>query len=156
MNRKLILGLLIIIGLCFPLIKVAGACPAECPCLSGDCEGGLVPCGRSCDDPTTDVCECCPCTLCHLFVLFKRVVDFVFLNIVLPLGVLMIVIGGVMLLTAAGDPGRINQGKSVIKAVIIGLVIIFIAWLIVNTVITFLTPADSPLQSWNTIDCPVP
>jgi len=134
-------------------------CPDECPCGSGTCppelRGGLVPCGKNCDDPCTKSCECCPCTLCHLFVLFKRIVDFLTLNIIFPLAVLMIVVGGVMFLTAGGDPGRIGGAKKILTATVIGLAIILAAWLIVDTVITFLTPASSPFQNWSTIDCPL-
>jgi len=115
-----------------------------------------VPCGRMCDDPNTDICECDPCTLCHLFVLFKKIVDFLTLNIISPLAVLMIVVGGVMFLTAAGDPGRIGTAKKILTAVVIGLCIVFLAWLIVDTIITFLTPAGSPFQNWSEINCPVP
>jgi len=67
----------------------------------------------------------------------------------------MIVVGGVMFLTAAGDPGRIGTAKKILTSVVIGLFIIFLAWLIVDTVITFLTPAGSPFQNWSTINCPV-
>jgi len=138
-------------------------CPDVCPCsLGGDCPpellGGLVPCGRGCNDPCTKECECCPCTLCHLFVLFKRIVDFLTLYILFPLAVLMIVVGGVMFLTAAGDPGRIGTAKKILTAVVIGLVIIFLAWLIVDTIISFLTtgsPFEALFKQWNTINCPI-
>jgi hypothetical protein len=133
-------------------------CPAamKCPTCPEELQGGLVPCGRSCDDPCTAECECAPCTLCHLFVLAKRVIDFLTLNILFPLAVLMIVIGGVMFLTAAGDPGRIGTAKKILTSVVIGLVIIFLAWLIVDTIIMFITKSGSPFQNWTTIDCPVP
>jgi len=87
--------------------------------------------------------------------LFKRIVDFLTLNIIFPLAVLMIVVGGAMFLTAGGDPGRIGGAKKILTATVIGLAIILAAWLIVDTVITFLTPAGSPFQNWSTIDCPV-
>jgi len=87
--------------------------------------------------------------------LFKRIVDFLTLNIIFPLAVLMIVVGGAMFLTAGGDPGRIGGAKKILTATVIGLAIIFLAWLIVDTVITFLTPAGSPFQNWSTINCPV-
>ncbi len=130
-------------------------CPAEIPCKNGSCEGGLVPCGRSCDDPCTKNCECAPCTLCHLFVLFKRIIDFITLYILFPIGVLMFVVGGVTFLTAAGDPGRITSGKKIITAAIIGLLIVFIAWLVVDTIIYFLVPAGSQFLDWSTIECSV-
>ena len=68
----------------------------------------------------------------------------------------MIVAGGVMFLTAGGDPGRIGSAKKILTATVIGLAIILAAWLIIDTVIMFLVPSSSPFQSWETIDCPVP
>jgi hypothetical protein len=133
-------------------------CPAamKCPTCPEELIGGLVPCGRTCDDPCTAECECAPCTLCHLFVLFKRIVDFATINILFPLAVLMIVVGGVMFLTAAGDPGRIGTAKKILSSVAIGLLIIFLAWLIVDTIIMFITKSDSPFRNWKEIDCPLP
>ena len=146
---------------CESTVPCSCSCPAgiscsPCPDPTGkQCEGGLVPCGRKYDDPCTKNCECTPCTLCHIFVLFKRIVDFVTIDIIFPLAILMIVVGGVMLLTAGGDPGRIGGARKILTATIIGLVIILAAWLIVDTVIMFLVPASSPFQNWNTINCPL-
>jgi hypothetical protein len=128
----------------------------KCPTCSEQLIGGLVPCGRTCDDPCTAECECEPCTLCHLFVLFKRIVDFLAKDILFPLAVLMIIIGGVMFLTAAGSPERIGTAKKILTSTVMGLVIIFLAWLIVDTIIMVLTPANSPFRNWNEIDCPLP
>ena len=132
-------------------------CPPACP-------GGLVPCGRSCDDPTTEIVESAPCTLCHLFVLFKRIVDFLTVNVVFPLTVLMFVVGGVIFLTAAGSPERITQGRNILTTAAIGLIIMLIAWLIVNTVLVSTTTGHLPRpgevgtilgKPWNKIECPV-
>jgi hypothetical protein len=131
-------------------------CPPSCSCPNNQCQGGLVTCGRNCDNPCTATCECCSCTLCHLFVMLKRIIDTVTLYIIIPVGILMAVIGGVLLLTSSGDPERVRQGKTVLKAAAIGLVIFFSSWLIVNTVIVLFTPAGSPFQNWYTITCPVP
>ena len=132
-------------------------CPAwiTCPVCPEELQGGLVPCGRMCDDPCTAECECAPCTLCHLFVLFKRIIDFLAKDVLFPLAVLMIVVGGVMFLTAAGDPGKMGTAKKILTSVVIGLVIIFLAWLIVDTIIMFITKSGSPLQNWKTINCPI-
>ena len=61
-------------------------CPAwiTCPVCSEELQGGLVPCGRNCDDPCTPECECAPCTLCHLFVLLKRIIDFLAEDVLFP------------------------------------------------------------------------
>jgi len=125
--------------------------PAECP-------GGLVPCGRSCDDPTTSVREDTPCSFCHIFYLTKNIIDFVLVKIVFPLAVLLLVVGGAMFLLAAGDPGKVNQGKSIMKAVVIGLLIIVAAWVIVNTFFVIIDVSDwTGLEGgWFTIICTLP
>jgi len=142
----------------FGIVKAVGK--GFCPYL----EGGLVPCGRQTDDPKTlNVCECYPCELCHLFILFKRVVDFLTINIIVPLAILMIVIGGIMFLTAAGDPGRISGGKKILTAAVIGFAIFFLAWMIVNTIVFFTSEGRLPLpgeigkifgKPWYEIACP--
>ena len=84
---------------------------------------GLVPCG----EPGN------PCKLCHFFVMFDRIVDFVLIDIVPPIAALMLVIGGVMFFTAAGDPGKLTKAKSLLTSVVFGLIIVYGAWLIINT-----------------------
>jgi len=125
--------------------------PAECP-------GGLVPCGRSCDNPDTSIREDHPCSLCHIFYLTKNIIDFVLVKIVFPLAVLLLVVGGAMFLLAAGDPGKVNQGKSIMKAVVIGLLIIVAAWVIVNTFFVIIDVSDwTGLEGgWFTIICTLP
>jgi hypothetical protein len=133
--------------------------PVTGPGIVHEClYGGLVPCGRLVDDPNTPgIDETAACTLCHFFVLAKRTVDeFLIPYIIFPVGVLIVLIGGIIWLTASGDPGRISQGKKILFGAIIGIVIVLAAWLIVDLIITFITPAASPFQSWGTINCPVP
>ena len=66
----------------------------------------LVPCGLSGDDPETSIYENCPCTLCHFFILFKNIIDFVLIRIVPAVAVLMLVIGGIMFFGAGENPAR--------------------------------------------------
>jgi hypothetical protein len=122
----LLFGILIIIGigLFYSLSPVTGNA-ASAP-RSG-CPTGLVPCGG----------KDCPCTLCDFFVMFKNIVySFVFL--IVPLvAVLMILIGGFMYIIAFINPSEggsetLNRAKSVFKSVVVGLFIVFGAWLIVN------------------------
>jgi len=120
--------------------------------------GGLVPCGRRSDEPRTPEFESCPCRLCHFLVLGDKIVDFTLLYLVIPLAILLIVVGGAILLTAAGSPEKVRSGKTILKTTIIGLVIIFAAWLIVNTILIFIGVADwTGLKTgWWQIKCPVP
>lgn len=131
-------------------------CPLPCP-------GGLVPCGRHCDDPDTLVREDVPCTLCHLFVLLKRLTDFALKNILFPAAVLMLVIGGAMFLSAGGSPEKIVTAKNLLFTTIMGIIIVLASWLIVNTFLYFLTKETTPGgvtailgNPWNQINCPVP
>lgn len=103
---------------------------------------GLVPCGLSVDDPNQPGDQARPCTFCDFFVLFENIVDFVLFQIVPPLAVLIVVIGGVMFLLAAENPARVQQAKNILTTVAIGLLIIYGAWLIVNLFFVTIGVAD--------------
>jgi len=87
-------------------------------------EQGLVPCGGSGQES---------CKLCDIFTMFDRIVDFVMLTLVPPLAALMLVVGGVMFFTAAGDSGKLTSAKSLLTSVIFGLVIVYGSWLVINS-----------------------
>src|SRR3989338_2975112 len=107
---------------------------------------GLVPCGRSIDEPTTGINESDPCQLCHIFVLFENIVNFLLLGdplngvlpIVLDIAIIMIVWAGLMFMFAymgGGGPGGINKAKSLLTSVLIGLLIVYGGWIVVNTIL---------------------
>lgn len=52
-----------------------------------------------------------------------------------------------------GDPKAFKDAWDGILKGIIGIVIMFSAWLIIATVIRFFARADSPIQFWNEIQC---
>jgi type IV secretory pathway VirB2 component (pilin) len=108
----------------------------------------LVPCGGSGQDP---------CKLCHLFVLFDNIVKFVLFDIVPPIAILMVVIGGVMFFAAVGDPAKIGKATSLLTAVVIGLVIIYGAWLLINLFFSLIGVAEwtGLKEGWFKIDCPI-
>lgn len=91
---------------------------------------GLVPCGTS----TTR-----PCTICDTGVLVINVTNFLIYAIAVPLASLMIVIGGIMLMVGSASEERVRAGKKILTNALIGIVIVFIAWLFVDTVIKVLT-----------------
>jgi len=120
----------------------------------------LVPCGRKADSNLTDdIDETAPCTLCHLFVLAQRILNFIMWQIAPVLAVLVIAWGGFKMLTAGANPGRRQEGIKSIQTAVIGLLIVFTAWVIVNEVLLFFAPAVKEgglkgLQSpWNQISC---
>ncbi|MFZ2187071.1 MAG: pilin [Candidatus Moraniibacteriota bacterium] len=56
------------------------------------------------------------------------------LSLVGVLGIIMLVIGGIMYLTAAGDEDRIDTGKDIVKYAIIGIVVALAALIIVTQI----------------------
>jgi hypothetical protein len=120
---------------------------------------GLVPCGGKGEHP---------CQLCDFFVLFKNIIDFLLLKIVPPLAVLMLAIGGFMYIFAyfspgealsgggKGGPALLSQAKKTLTAVVYGLIIIFAAWIIVNTFFQIIGVEEwTNLKTWWQIkSCP--
>jgi len=108
---------------------------------------GLVPCGKSEKGPDEDEGVTKPCQLCHLFVMLNGIINFVLIDILPWVVILMILIAGVMFYFAGGNPSLLLQAKKLITSVVIGLTIIFCSYLIIGTVLTVLG-----VQHWTTLD----
>jgi type IV secretory pathway VirB2 component (pilin) len=110
------------------------------------CSGPIVPCGN---DATH------PCQFCDLFVVFNNLIKFLLFCLVPPFAVAGIVVAGVYLIFSGGNPTMINQGRDVIKAVIIGLLIVFCAWLLINLFFSFIGVASwtNLQEGWFKINC---
>jgi hypothetical protein len=66
------------------------------------------------------------------------VIQFLFvIAVVLALGFL--VFGGIKWITSGGDKGGVEAARNMIIAAIIGLIIVFLAYVVLNLVLTFLT-----------------
>lgn len=144
-----------------PAAKMACKChkdegtPGETKCTR---TGALVPCGRNCDDPTTNNNECCACNFCHIFLLIKRIIDFLS-----PMAAVVVVVmfltGGIMFITAAGNPDKITKARKALTSAVIGFAIVLLSWSIVNIVIAFATGhvkggiATIYGMKWNEINC---
>jgi len=99
-----------------------------------EAETGLVPCGTL-KDSEGNIQN--PCKVCHLMTGIKGLVDWGVNTLAVPVAVAMVVYGGVMM-TVAGvstNPGNIEKGRNAIKYAIEGMVIVFAAWLIVDTIL---------------------
>lgn len=83
------------------------------------------------------------CTICHIGVLVINFTKILMLAIALPAVALLVAISGIMILTAGGSEQRLKQGKDILRATIIGIIIVFLAWLAVDTVIKVLTLGGS-------------
>jgi|SRR3989338_11321664 len=101
---------------------------------------GLVPCSGP---------DCNPCSLLQLI---SNVVNFIVLDITMPLAGLLFLIGGIMMVAAGGSEERFKKGKKVFVDTVIGVLIILGSWVIVNTLITtFGSSVEGfvPINWWN-------
>ena len=121
-------------------------------CVNGECvpglSGGLVPCGRHTDDPTTFIDETQKCTFCHLLILGKRIADFLFKILISFVILFLIIAGGLMVIN------KIETGKMFFKVSIVGAMIATLSWLVVDLFFAYLTP-NTPFTSWNHALCDV-
>jgi len=70
--------------------------------------------------------------------LVDRLIQFGIFYIAIPVGVALIIYGGILMATSGGNTSRVQQGKTVIKSVVIGLVMAFGAFLLVRTIMRLL------------------
>jgi len=109
------------------------------------CQGSLVPCGG----------EGNPCQFCHIFVLINNIITLILTCLAPIVAGLMLVIGGLYLLAAGPSPENVSKAKSIITSAVIGLVIIFVAWVFLNTFLAAIGVADwTGLTTWWEIKCP--
>ncbi|MEK7636114.1 MAG: pilin [Patescibacteria group bacterium] len=123
---------------------------------------GLVPCGTL----TTSSCK-----LCDIFQLAKNLTDFfIYAGLMITAG--FIGYGGFLILTGSYSEEKTRHGKEVLTSAITGLLILLVAWLIVDTSIKVLkdVPVLGPgagsgasegllfnqLGPWNDIQCQNP
>ena len=109
--------------------------------------GGLVPCGGA-----------NPCTLCDLYHLLQHIVYFLMWNLAPVLAILVVAWGGFNILIAGGDASRKQVGIKAMKAAIIGLLIVFSAWVIINEFILFFAGGGSGTGTifsnpWTDVQC---
>ena len=110
---------------------------------------GLVPCGGP-GEPD--------CNICDFVVLFKNLFDFLVLQVTLPLATVMFILGGVYFLVSGANPQWRVNAKNIIRAAVVGILIVLFAWTIVAEVILFLAGTSQPSGfpwPWNDPQCTV-
>ncbi|MFH1582194.1 MAG: hypothetical protein ABIA08_00295 [bacterium] len=110
----------------------------------GTIKAAIVPCGESGN----------PCKLCHLFVMLDNILDFIFIDLIPPIAVLAILIGGIYFFVSSGNPQNIAKAKGILTAVAIGLLIIYGSWLLVNSFFLVIGVNEwTGLDSWFEYPC---
>lgn len=73
------------------------------------------------------------CKLCHLGLVVINITKILMLAIAIPAVGLLVAISGFIFMTAGGSPTQIERGKKILTATIVGALIVFLAWLGVDT-----------------------
>ena len=101
-------------------------------------------------------CQLGQCTLCHLFEMLNRIVNYILFCLIPPLAIFMLVIAGFLYIGAILEflPGgftTLGQAKRIFTSVVIGLFIAYAAWLLINLFLLALGYRN--VQNWWRIDC---
>ena len=113
--------------------------------VPGMAQAQLVPCGGE-GQPD--------CEFCHIFKLLDNIIKFVLQDLVPPIAILMFVIAGGMYFMAAEDPSKAGRAKSLLTSIVIGLLIIYGAYLLVGLFFTAIGVASwTGLENWFIYPC---
>ncbi|HIH49081.1 MAG: hypothetical protein UX07_C0023G0004 [Parcubacteria group bacterium GW2011_GWA2_45_30] len=101
------------------------------------------------------------CTICDLFKLIQNILNFAWIYITFPVAALMLAIGGFMMLVPglSGEKGAgsYSKGKKIITNALLGIVIVFMAWLGIDTIMKavhgFQYNEGGGFGPWNAIQC---
>ncbi len=124
---------------------------------------GMVPCGRclpsdnyynayldtvhSCESGTAFI----PCTLCHTFIIFDRIISFVLGMLIPALALLAIVGAGVILIVSTDNPNLVTKAKNTLLWAVGGLFLAYFSWLAVSIIISQFMDSDWDI-SWTGIE----
>ena len=78
------------------------------------------------------------CTIGDLFTMLNNIYTFVVTYIAAPLATIALIIGGIIMLTSAGNPSQFQKGKQILVFAIIGLILAFGSHLIIKTLLNAL------------------
>lgn len=125
--KKIFLGLVVMIGLLGELMV---------PAYAYTCDSGSARVRSGGSSEVGSPTECAqPVEERELGVSVGQLIN-VILGILAVVAVLVIVIGGIMYTTSAGDMARVNQARNMIQYALIGLVVALLAWALVNFVLS--------------------
>lgn len=118
-----------------PIMDNDGCDCSLCDCGSGACSS---PAGGNDEQANRCLKYCCgDYELNDMVLLLVRISDFV-LGIVGSLALLFIVYGGVLFLVSGGNQETVAKGKKAITGAVIGLILVFLSFTIINFVMTSL------------------
>ena len=92
--------------------------------------GGLVPCGGESGDP---------CGFADLIILTSNIINFLIVFVLAPIAAIMFLYAGYEMMTARGNVSQITSAKKMFMDILMGALIAFAAWLIVEGIMAALS-----------------
>jgi len=99
-------------------------------------------------------CDGWDCTSDDLTGMVGSIFDLIALQIVPALAVIGFVVAGIIMITSGGDPAKFNRGKSAMLAIAVGLMIVYLAWAIVELFIEIIGGEDWTMEFFKEDELP--
>lgn len=115
----------------------------------------LVPCGlnKQPSGATGGYDYTQPCNQCHIFMLIKNLIDFIFKGLMPVLATALFVVAGFYIVLAGGNPAYYATGKKIFQDTLMAVLVISLSWLLANTVIRTLARDQNVAKSWFQFQC---
>jgi len=75
------------------------------------------------------------CGINELFAMLGKIVDIIVKQIATPLATIAVIVGGILMMVSAGNPNLMSLGKKVFWSAIIGLILAWCSYLIIDTIL---------------------
>jgi len=93
-------------------------------------------CGYTKSDNEGNCIENCrPCDINDFFAMLVNIYDFIVKMIATPLAIIALIVGGIFMMISAGNPALFGKGSEIIKWAIIGLVLVWGSYLIIDFIL---------------------
>ena len=97
-------------------------------------------------------CAGVECDACDIIALADNIVDFL-IAIGSVIAAIIIALAGLTMVVSAGDTSRLQAARGRIYNAFVGLLIVLVAWLLVDTVMKTLVDSEKLGRPWNQIEC---
>ena len=99
--------------------------------------GGIVPCSGS------------DCTICSFFQMLSRIYTFIVFQIATPLAIIALIVGGIFIMLAGGNPNLLGTGKKIVYSALIGLALVFGSYVIIGFILYIIGYVN--IANWATL-----
>lgn len=85
-----------------------------------------------------------------MFYMLKKIINFV-LELTVGIGVFILIVAGLLYAFSAGNTRKIELAKTALNKTIAGIIIVFIAWLLIAVILQAMGYAN--VGVWNQVNC---